>query len=102
MSIKTCKRARNPVTKLLHENMQELESTSIRNSEKIPKSFWWYVGHFSGGKSPLSSVFKKGIILIEKDICKAEMFNCIFNSSFEVSGIEFDKKELKFSVGGVN
>ena len=39
VSIETCKRARNHVTKLLHENMQKLESTLIRNSEKNPKHF---------------------------------------------------------------
>ena len=85
----TYKKARNHATTLLHENRWEPESILIRNSEKNLKAFWQYIdSRFSADKSPLSSVFREGTILIEKDICKAEKFNCIFSSSFEVSGTE--------------
>ena len=67
----------------------------IRISEINLKAFWQYVGCFS---EALSTVFREGNILIEKDVCRAE-FNCIFSSSFELSGTEsLTKNELEFSI----
>ncbi|KAK2720620.1 hypothetical protein QYM36_004495 [Artemia franciscana] len=95
VNMETYKRARNHATELLRENRRELESILIRNSEKNPKPFWPYDSRFSGDKS---SVLREGTILIEKDVCRAE-FNCIFSSSFELSGTEsLTKNELEFSI----
>ncbi|KAK2728036.1 hypothetical protein QYM36_008495 [Artemia franciscana] len=99
VNIETYKKARNHVTKLLHENRRELKSILIRNPEQNPKGFWRYVGRFSGDKSPSSIIFREGTILIKMDVCKTEKFKYVFSCSFGVSGTDSStKNELESSI----
>ena len=79
VNIETNNRVRNHATKLLRENRRELESILIKNSEKISKHLAVCLSFFQKRSHHRRLFF---IILIEKDVCKAKKFNCIFSSSF--------------------